>query len=127
PEKSALIDWGWHMLFAAAVRLQVCALRLSDFAPGTRFQQYGLATLCATHGLVHLRHLYLNDSHLDPLAAQALAGSTLTNLTHLQLGRNPLGVAGAVYLAGGAVLENLTHLNLAGTGIGLRGAIAVLV
>jgi uncharacterized protein (TIGR02996 family) len=127
PVKIALIAWGWTLLFSEAVRLQVCSLRMADFPPGSRLHQVGLATLCGTHGLIHLRHLFLNDSHLSHESARLLAESQLTNLTHLHLGRNPLGELGARILGESPALASVTHLNLAGTSIGDGGALAILV
>jgi uncharacterized protein (TIGR02996 family) len=127
PEKIALVAWGWNVLFAEAVRLQVCAVRMGDFPPGSRLHQAGMAALCGTHGLIHLRHLFLNDSNLTWESARLLAESQLTHLTHLHLGRNPLGEYGTRILAHAPVLGTLTHLNLAGCGVGDDGAAAVLV
>lgn len=126
PKRTALISSGWQVLFAEAVRLQVCALRLADFSSGARLEHSGLQALAGTHGLIHLRHLFLNDSNLREAATVPLGEANLPHLTHLHLGRNPIGTQGARILTFSPVLANVTHLNLAGCGIGDDGALALL-
>jgi Leucine-rich repeat (LRR) protein len=81
--------------------------------------------LATSPNLHDLTHLYLGDNNIGDAGAQALAASShMRHLTHLELSYNHIDDAGAQALAASPNLH-LMHLDLSNNGITDAGAEAL--